>query len=82
MAAINAKVEEWKVLLIPFFIILRITSSILMVFYLPFQKILASKDDELTEYQQMLFNMKEEMKMARLDVNRNSILALQQVQSM
>uniref|UniRef100_A0A803YAR7 Centrosomal protein 290 n=1 Tax=Meleagris gallopavo TaxID=9103 RepID=A0A803YAR7_MELGA len=53
MAAINAKVEEWK-------------------------KILASKDDELTEYQQMLFNMKEEMKMARLDVNRNSILALQQ----
>uniref|UniRef100_A0A8C3LD57 Centrosomal protein 290 n=1 Tax=Chrysolophus pictus TaxID=9089 RepID=A0A8C3LD57_CHRPC len=53
MAAINAKVEEWK-------------------------KILASKDNELIEYQQMLFNMKEEMKMARLDVNRNSILALQQ----
>ncbi|XP_021241017.1 centrosomal protein of 290 kDa [Numida meleagris] len=53
MAAINAKVEEWK-------------------------KILASKDDELLEYQQMLFNMKEEMKMARLDVNRNSILSLQQ----
>ncbi|XP_040518226.1 LOW QUALITY PROTEIN: centrosomal protein of 290 kDa isoform X1 [Gallus gallus] len=53
MAAINAKVEEWK-------------------------KILASKDDELIEYQQMLFNIKEEMKMARLDVNRNSILALQQ----
>ncbi|XP_065599275.1 centrosomal protein of 290 kDa [Cyrtonyx montezumae] len=53
MAAINAKVEEWK-------------------------KILASKDSELIEYQQMLFNMKEEMKMARLDVNRNSILALQQ----
>ncbi|XP_052524486.1 centrosomal protein of 290 kDa isoform X4 [Tympanuchus pallidicinctus] len=53
MAAINAKVEEWK-------------------------KILASKDNELIEYQQMLFNMKEEMKMARLDVNKNSILALQQ----
>ncbi|NXJ16223.1 CE290 protein, partial [Odontophorus gujanensis] len=53
MAAINAKVEEWK-------------------------KILASKDNELIEYQQMLFNMKEEMKMARLDVNRNSVLALQQ----
>ncbi|XP_072208078.1 centrosomal protein of 290 kDa isoform X3 [Excalfactoria chinensis] len=53
MAAINAKVDEWK-------------------------KILASKDNELIEYQQMLFNMKEEMKMARLDVNRNSILALQQ----
>ncbi|KAM9205510.1 centrosomal protein of 290 kDa [Mergus octosetaceus] len=53
MAAVNAKVEEWK-------------------------KILASKDDELIEYQQMLFNMKEEIKMARLDVDRNSILALQQ----
>lgn len=53
-----------------------------MVFYLPFQKILASKDDELIEYQQMLFNMKEEIKMARLDVDRNSIMALQQVQSM
>uniref|UniRef100_A0A8C2SYQ7 Centrosomal protein 290 n=1 Tax=Coturnix japonica TaxID=93934 RepID=A0A8C2SYQ7_COTJA len=53
MAAINAKVEEWK-------------------------KILASKDNELIEYQQMLLNMKEEMKMARFDVNRSSILALQQ----
>ncbi|NXG77619.1 CE290 protein, partial [Baryphthengus martii] len=53
MAALNAKVEEWK-------------------------KILASKDDELLEYQQMLFNLKEKMKMAELDVDRNSILALQQ----
>lgn len=47
-----------------------------------FQKILASKDDELLEYQQMLFNLKEKMKMVQLDVDRNSILALQQVQSM
>ncbi|NWX46555.1 CE290 protein, partial [Steatornis caripensis] len=53
LAAVNAKVEEWK-------------------------KILASKDDELLEYQQMLFNLKEKMKMTQLDVDRNSILALQQ----
>ncbi|NXJ59339.1 CE290 protein, partial [Rostratula benghalensis] len=42
------------------------------------KKILASKDDEILEYQQMLFNLKEKMKMAQLDVDRNSILALQQ----
>ncbi|XP_048157297.1 centrosomal protein of 290 kDa isoform X4 [Corvus hawaiiensis] len=53
MAAVNAKVEEWK-------------------------KILASKDDELLEYQQMLFNLEEKMKMVQLDVDRNSILCLQQ----
>ncbi|XP_062348044.1 centrosomal protein of 290 kDa isoform X5 [Cinclus cinclus] len=42
------------------------------------KKILASKDDEILEYQQMLFNLEEKMKMVQLDVDRNSILSLQQ----
>ncbi|NXB78260.1 CE290 protein, partial [Donacobius atricapilla] len=78
MAAVNAKVEEWKV----FFS----TSKILFRNYFKcsdgilssFQKILASKDDELLEYQQMLFNLEEKMKMVQLDVDRNSVLSLQQ----
>lgn len=39
-----------------------------------FQNILASKDDELLQYQQMLFHLKEKLKMAQLDVDRNSII--------
>ncbi|NWS75767.1 CE290 protein, partial [Crotophaga sulcirostris] len=42
------------------------------------KKILASKDDELLEYQQMVFNLNEKMKIFQLDVDRNSIVTLQQ----
>ncbi|XP_071621844.1 centrosomal protein of 290 kDa isoform X1 [Heliangelus exortis] len=43
------------------------------------KKILAAKDDELLEYQKTLFNLEEKLKMAQLDVDRNSIVALQQI---
>ncbi|XP_064011013.1 centrosomal protein of 290 kDa isoform X5 [Pogoniulus pusillus] len=42
------------------------------------KKILASKDDELLEYQQMVLSLQEQMKVAQLDVDRNSVMALQQ----
>ncbi|NXN25676.1 CE290 protein, partial [Nycticryphes semicollaris] len=78
MAAVNSKVEEWKVLLKTLRIVLRIYFKCSDAILSYFQKILASKDDEILEYQQMLFNLKEKMKMTQLDVDRNSILALQQ----
>ncbi|NWW49799.1 CE290 protein, partial [Pedionomus torquatus] len=78
MAAVNSKVEEWKVLFNTLKIVLRNYFNCSDAVLPSFQKILASKDDEILEYQQMLFNLKEKMKMAQLDVDRNSILALQQ----
>ncbi|NWS56235.1 CE290 protein, partial [Chunga burmeisteri] len=53
VAAVNAKVEEWK-------------------------KILASKDDEVLQYQQTVFHLTEKLKMFQLDADRNSIVTLQQ----
>ncbi|NXL75491.1 CE290 protein, partial [Leptocoma aspasia] len=78
MAAVNAKVEEWKVFLSTFKILFRNYFNCSDGILSSFQQILASKDDELLEYQQMLFNLEEKMKMVQLDVDRNSILSLQQ----
>ncbi|NWH75873.1 CE290 protein, partial [Piaya cayana] len=69
MAAVNAKVEEWR-----FRNYFKCSDVILS----SFQKILASKDDELLEYQQMLFHLNEKVKIFQLDVDRNSIVTLQQ----
>lgn len=82
MAAVNAKVEEWKVFFSAFKILFRNYFKCSNGVLPSFQKILASKDDELLEYQQMLFNLEEKMKMVQLDVDRNNILSLQQVQFM
>ncbi|NWY65941.1 CE290 protein, partial [Erithacus rubecula] len=78
MAAVNEKVEEWKVYFSTFKFLFRNYFKCSDGVLSSFQKILASKDDELLQYQQMLFNLEEKMKMVQLDVDRNSILSLQQ----
>uniref|UniRef100_A0A8C5WY63 Centrosomal protein 290 n=1 Tax=Laticauda laticaudata TaxID=8630 RepID=A0A8C5WY63_LATLA len=42
------------------------------------KRILSSKDDEIIEYQEMLLTLKEKLKMAQMDSDKSSVLALQQ----